>query len=78
MALLICVSPARQGWSVRSEALGVDLEFERGGRAELAARGLAERLAGQGRDAEVRIFLRDGALGGAFAYPARPPLAWAS
>jgi len=35
-------------------------------------------LADQGRDAEVRIFLRDGALGGAFAYPARPPLAWAS
>ena len=78
MALLIWVSPARHGWSVRSEALGVDLEFERGGRAELAARSLAERLAGQGRDAEVRIVLRDGALGGTFTYPAHPPLAWAS
>jgi hypothetical protein len=78
MALLISVSPAEQGWSVRSEALASDLTFERGGRAEAAARALADRLASQGHDAEVRIFLRDGALAGAFTHPARASLAWAN
>jgi len=75
MALLISVTPAEQGWSVRSEALEADLTFERGGRAEAAARDLANRLAASGRAAEVRVFLRDGAEAGRFLHPAR---AWAS
>ncbi len=75
MALLISVSPAEQGWSVRSEALEAELTFERGARAEAAARDLANRLAASGRAAEVRVFLRDGAEAGRFLHPAR---AWAS
>jgi hypothetical protein len=75
MALLISVAPAEQGWSVRSEALEAELTFERGGRAEAAARDLASRLAASGHAAEVRVFLRDGAEAGRFLHPAR---AWAS
>lgn len=75
MALLISVAPAEQGWSVRSEALEAELTFERGGRAEAAARALADRLAATGRSAEVRVFLRDGAEAGRFHHPAQ---AWAS
>jgi len=75
MALLISVAPAEQGWAVRPEALAADLPFERGGRAEAAARDLANRLAASGHAAEVRVFLRDGAEAGRFLHPAR---AWAS
>ena len=75
MALLISVAPAEQGWFVRSDVLEADLTFERGGRAEAAARDLAARLAAAGHSAEVRVFLRDGAEAGRFHHPAR---AWAS
>jgi hypothetical protein len=74
MALLISVAPAEQGWAVRSEALEAELTFERGGRAEAAARDLANRLAASGHAAVVRVFLRDGAEAGRFLHPAR----WAS
>jgi hypothetical protein len=72
MALLISVAPAGDGWAVRSEALERDLTFDRGARAEAAARALADRYAKSGRHAEVEIFLRDGALAGRFIHPARP------
>jgi hypothetical protein len=72
MALLISVAPAGEGWAVSSEALDTDLTFERGARAEAAARALAARYAESGRHAEVQIFLRDGALAGRFVHPARP------
>jgi hypothetical protein len=68
MALLISVAPVEDGWTVRSEALGGDLKFERGARAEAAARALAETYAEAGRRAEVEIYLRDGALAGRFVH----------
>ena len=71
MALVISVAPAGDGWAVSSEALENDLTFDRGARAEAAARALAERYANAGRPAEVEIFLRDGALAGRFMHPAR-------
>jgi len=71
MALVISVAPAGEGWAVSSEALENDLTFDRGARAEAAARALAERYASAGRPAEVEIFLRDGVLAGRFMHPAR-------
>ncbi len=76
MALLIDVTPAGEGWAVRSDLLAEDLTFDRGGRAEAAARDLAGRLAREGRSAAVRVFLKDGALAGRIVHPAngRPEL----
>ncbi len=71
MALLISVAPAGEGWAVESDALDQALFFPSGGRAEAAARALAQKAADDGRTAELRITLRDGALGGAFLYPSR-------
>jgi hypothetical protein len=71
MALVISVAPAGEGWAVSSEALEADLTFERGAWAEAAARALADRYAKAGREAEVEIFLRDGALAGRFVHPVR-------
>lgn len=70
MALLIDVTPAGNGWAVHSDILDEDLTFDRGGRAEAAARDLAGRAARAGRSAEVRVFLKDGALAGRFLHPA--------
>jgi hypothetical protein len=71
MALQISVAPLGDGWAVRSNVLTDQLVFRHGARAEAAARDLAARAADHGRPAEVAIFLRDGALAGRFAYPAR-------
>ena len=68
MSVLISVTPAGAGWAVSSDALDSDLAFEQGGRAETAARALATRVAQAGRPAEVRIFLRDGALAGRYLH----------
>lgn len=70
MALQISVGPAGDGWVVRSEAFDNELIFEAGARAEAAAQQLAQRYAQAGLPAEVRIFLRDGALAGRFTHPA--------
>lgn len=70
MALIISVAPSGEGWAVRSDLLGEEMTFEQGGRAEAAARALADRYAQSGRSAEVRIFLRDQTLAGRFAHPA--------
>jgi hypothetical protein len=79
MALVISVAPAGEGWAVHSDVLDTDLTFERGARAEAAARALANRYADAGRNAEVQIYLRDGALAGRFMHPARSSdLAYAS
>ena len=59
MALLISVAPAGDGWAVSSEALENDLTFDRGARAEAAARALAERYANAGRPAEVEVYNAD-------------------
>lgn len=79
MALIISVVPANDGWAIQSDGLPGDLSFTRGGEAEATARALAERHARSGSAAEVRIFLRDGALAGRFVHPARSmPAALAS
>lgn len=70
MALLIDVTPTGDSWKVHSEILAADLTFDRGGRAEAAARALASRYAASGFGAEVRIFLKDGAMAGRFLHPA--------
>ncbi len=77
MALIISVAPAGDGWAVSSDVLGEDMTFAQGGRAETAARALADRYAQSGRTAEVRIFLRDRALAGRFVHPAAPAEAMA-
>lgn len=71
MPLSIIVAPAATGWAVQSEVLAAPLDFAAGGQAEAAARRLAQQHADAGRAAEVRIFLRDGALAGRFLHPAR-------
>jgi len=71
MDLLISVTPANDGWAIRSELLDGSLYFNKGGQAEATARDLAERAANTGRSAEVRVFLRDGALAGRHLHPAR-------
>lgn len=68
MALQIHVTPAGDGWAVRSEAFDNELIFEAGGRAEAAARALADRYARSGAPAEVSIFLRNGDLAGRFLH----------
>ena len=75
MALSITVAPVGRGWVLRSSALGSEQFFSSGGRAEAAARSLADRVAGAGRDAELEIVLRDGAVAGRLSFPARiaPP-----
>jgi hypothetical protein len=70
MALQISVAPAGDRWTVHSDVLQDDMTFEQGARAEAAARTLADDWARSGRPAEVRIFLRDGALAGRLVYPA--------
>ncbi len=71
MALSIIVAPAGRGWVLRSSALGSEQFFASGGRAEAAARSLAARVSEAGRDAELEIVLRDGALAGRLSFPAR-------
>ncbi len=70
MALQISVAPAGDRWTVRADSLEDDLTFDAGGRAEAVARDLAHDAARAGRPAEVRIFLKDGALAGKLVYPA--------
>ena len=70
MAPQILRAPAGDGWAVRSEAFDNELIFEAGGRAEAAARALADRYARSGSAAEVQIFLRNGDLAGRFLHSA--------
>jgi hypothetical protein len=78
MALLISVAPTGDGWAVWSDTLNEAMVFDAGAHAERAARALAAEHAADGGQAEVRIFLRDGALAGRFLHPAQgEPLALA-
>lgn len=70
MALVISVAPAGEGWALKSDELGEERLFQSGGWAETAARDLASRAARDGRAAEVRIYIRGGALAGVLNYPA--------
>lgn len=70
MMQAITVAPSAEGWIVRSDALPHEMFFASGASAEAAARNLGAQIAGDGEDVEIEIFLRDGALGGRYAYPA--------
>ena len=73
MVQVIDVRPLGQGWIVRQAGAANPQVFRSGARAEDAARALGQRLAGAGHPAEVRIFLRDGALAGRISCAPRGP-----
>ncbi len=67
----ITVAPAADaGWTVRIHR-AEPLAFVSGAAAEAYARRVAGALAAEGREAEVEITLRDGALAGRFHYGRR-------
>jgi hypothetical protein len=70
MPKLIVVEPLAHGWAVRHEEGGVSQVFRSGAKAEAAALSLGARLALAGIAAEIRVYLRNGALGGRFLCPA--------
>jgi hypothetical protein len=72
MSQIISVTPVGDGWAVTTDAFDSDMMFLSGAKAEAAARRLARTLAQNGQNAEIRIFLRGGALAGRFAVPAAP------
>ncbi|MBI1684072.1 hypothetical protein [Caulobacter hibisci] len=72
MPTVISVAPEGPAWAVRCAALFDNVIIHKsGGRAEAAARGLAERLSQAGVDCLLEVRLRDGALAGRFVAPAR-------
>jgi hypothetical protein len=70
MIQVIHVEPLGQGWAVRHEPAAPPQVFASGAKAEDAALSLGARLAEAGRSSEIRIYLRGGALGGRYVYPA--------
>lgn len=70
MTQLITVKPVQGGWAVEAGLSAYPLVFLSGGHAERKARQLAEVVAGQGFDAEVRIHDRQSAPVGSFLYRA--------
>ena len=70
MVRVIVVEPFAQGWAVKQPSVNNSQVFKSGAKAEDAARRLGARLAGAGVAAEIRVYLRDGALGGRFLCPA--------
>ena len=70
MPRLIVVEPFAHGWAVRQDEGIVSQIFRSGAKAEAAAHRIAARLALAGIAAEIRVYLRDGALGGRFLCPA--------
>jgi hypothetical protein len=69
MARLITVRPSVAGWEVDDGSAGVR-QFPTGAAAEADARRMLERLSQDGVAAELRIYLRDGALAGCIIAPA--------
>ncbi|MEP6967122.1 MAG: hypothetical protein ABI906_03490 [Pseudomonadota bacterium] len=70
MVQIISVEPFAHGWAVRQAAVDNPEIFTSGAKAEDAALRLGSRLASAGGAAEIRIYLRDGTLGGRFLCPA--------
>jgi hypothetical protein len=66
MVHVVSVIPVSGGWAVSSGVIAAPLVFFSGGKAEAAARRLAETIAHRGETAEIRIFLRDGSMAGRF------------
>lgn len=69
MIQAIKVAPRADGWTVISDAGEAEMFFQSGASAEAAARALGARIADAGAEVEIEIFLRDGTLGGRYAYP---------
>jgi hypothetical protein len=69
MIQAIKVAPRADGWMVISDAVESEMFFQSGASAEAAARALGARIADAGDEVEIEIFLRDGTLGGRYAYP---------
>ncbi|MEO8812457.1 MAG: hypothetical protein ABI376_06060 [Caulobacteraceae bacterium] len=72
MVQVISVEPLADGWALRQAKVENPQVFASGAKAEAAALFLGARLAGAGSSAEIRVYLRDGTLGGRFACPAAP------
>jgi hypothetical protein len=73
MAQVILVEPCGDGWRVRSEHITSELTYRSGREAEDAAKRLGAKCAEGGDRAEIRIYLRGGALAGRFiCTPTRP------
>lgn len=68
MTMTVLVTPIDAGWTVQRDPGGEPLVFASGGRAEAAARRVAEAARSAGERAEVVIHARDGACVGRFAY----------
>ncbi len=73
MINVIYVEPMADGWAVRKDEIVNPQVFSSGAKAEDAALRLAQSLAGAGQASEVRVYLRDGVLGGRFTCPAVGP-----
>ena len=69
MVHVITVAATDGGWAVRHDIAANAMLFTSGAKAERAARNLGVTLAQTGAPAEIRIFLRDGSLGGRFVCP---------
>jgi hypothetical protein len=69
MIQAIRVAPSADGWTVSSDAVETEMFFRSGASAEAAARALGARIADEGAAVEIEIILRDGSLGGRYAYP---------
>lgn len=70
MVRVIVVEPLAHGWAVRQPQVHNSQVFSSGAKAEAAARSLGARLARAGEPTEIRVYLRDGVLGGRFLCPA--------
>jgi hypothetical protein len=68
MTTIVLVTPIESGWAVRREPGGEPLVFASGGRAEAAARRVAEAARSAGSRAELVIHARDGVCVGHFSY----------
>ena len=66
MRSFLSVRPKAAGWVVEADLPGFPQTHNSGARAEQAALRCAEQQADAGRPTEVRVFLRDGSLGGRF------------
>jgi hypothetical protein len=66
MVHIVSVIPVSGGWAVTTRSLAGAMVFLSGGKAEAAARRLAETIARRGETVEIRIYLRDGSLAGRF------------
>ncbi len=69
MVRVVCVTPIGEGWTVQSEPFDNAMMFLSGAKAEAAARRMGQTIAMGGDTAEIRIFLRDGALAARFICP---------